>query len=125
MLGSKGGVKRVAVLGLGKKDTEKEGASLTPAALEAVGAQVGASAISRQTDSRKWSGRAFLPRGSVFAAERLSTCLSGMQHAKCVTGADNRVEDGSKCVFDCPPSDRHILLEQQAYALMPYCSIAL
>lgn len=39
MLGSKGGVKQIAVLGLGKKDKmEKE---LTPPALEAIGAQVG------------------------------------------------------------------------------------
>ena len=42
MLGSKGGVKRVAVLGLGKQD--KEGAPLTAATLEAVGAQVGVGA---------------------------------------------------------------------------------
>lgn len=39
MLGSKSGVKRVAVMGLGKKD--KEGKELTTAALEAIGAQVG------------------------------------------------------------------------------------
>lgn len=37
MLGSKGGVKRIAVVGLGKKD----GDVLTSAALEAIGAQVG------------------------------------------------------------------------------------
>lgn len=36
MLGSKGGVKRVAVVGLGKK----EDAALTPSALEAIGSQV-------------------------------------------------------------------------------------
>lgn len=36
ILGSKGGVKRIAVIGLGKKENE-----LTPAALEAIGAQVG------------------------------------------------------------------------------------
>lgn len=36
MLGSKGGVKRVAVIGLGKKDDS----SLTPASLEAIGTQV-------------------------------------------------------------------------------------
>lgn len=40
MLGSKKGVKRIAVVGLGKKD--KDDKELTPAALEAVGAQVGA-----------------------------------------------------------------------------------
>ena len=38
MLGSKSGVRRVAVVGLGKKDKEKE---LTSAALEAIGTQVG------------------------------------------------------------------------------------
>lgn len=61
MLGSKGSVKRVAVLGLGKKDKDKEGASLTPAALEAVGAQVGASAIRRQQQYVSRSGRGFWP----------------------------------------------------------------
>lgn len=37
MLGSKGGVKRVAVVGLGKKE---EDAAITPSALEAIGSQV-------------------------------------------------------------------------------------
>ena len=37
MLGSKSGVKRIAVVGLGKKDKDKE---LTPSALEAIGTQV-------------------------------------------------------------------------------------
>ena len=40
MLGSKSGVRRVAVVGLGKKDKEKE-KELTSAALEAIGTQVG------------------------------------------------------------------------------------
>lgn len=38
MLGSKSGVKRVAVVGLGKKD--KDDKELTTAALQAIGAQV-------------------------------------------------------------------------------------
>lgn len=38
MLGSKGGVKRIAVVGLGKKDKKEK--EISTAALEAIGAQV-------------------------------------------------------------------------------------
>ncbi|CAM9663960.1 unnamed protein product [Pylaiella littoralis] len=47
MLGSKGGVKRVAVVGLGKK----EDAALTPSALEAIGSQLAALAKSSKCKS--------------------------------------------------------------------------